>query len=197
MKVIVGDTQVSKTCIIAHLVSNTFKSSNPPTIDAALQTYVMATTHGPATIQIWDTAGQEKYRALAPMYYRSADAALLMFDFTSLDPKVCLQASQSISWGFRTEVCQEDDLPDPRKFATVRTTLANVKSFLEPRLNVTQIVQSFFLENVSDLYVPPVSVACDLFVSVSLGHTEAGARRWRRLRSRLLRRTTARFTGQS
>jgi small GTP-binding protein len=33
-------------------------------------------------MQIWDTAGQEKYRALAPMYYRSADIALLVYDVT-------------------------------------------------------------------------------------------------------------------
>jgi small GTP-binding protein len=82
--VVVGDTQVGKTCIIAHLVSNTFKSSNPPTVGAAFQTYVMATPQGPVTMQIWDTAGQEKYRALAPMYYRSADIALLVFDVTSI-----------------------------------------------------------------------------------------------------------------
>jgi small GTP-binding protein len=33
-------------------------------------------------MQIWDTAGQEKYRALAPMYYRSANVAILCFDLT-------------------------------------------------------------------------------------------------------------------
>jgi small GTP-binding protein len=82
--VIVGDTQVGKTCIIGHLVTNTFKPSTPPTIGAAFQTYVMATPQGPVTMQIWDTAGQEKYRALAPMYYRSADIAILVFDVTSL-----------------------------------------------------------------------------------------------------------------
>jgi len=34
-------------------------------------------------IQIWDTAGQEKYRGLAPMYYRGAVAAILVYDVTS------------------------------------------------------------------------------------------------------------------
>ena len=32
--------------------------------------------------QIWDTAGQEKYRALAPMYYRGAAAAIVVYDIT-------------------------------------------------------------------------------------------------------------------
>lgn len=37
----------------------------------------------PHKIQIWDTAGQEKYRGLAPMYYRGAVGAILVFDITS------------------------------------------------------------------------------------------------------------------
>jgi small GTP-binding protein len=83
--VLVGDTQVGKTCIVANLVGNTFKSSSPATIGAAFQTHVIATPQGPITMQIWDTAGQEKYRALAPMYYRSADIAILAYDVTQLD----------------------------------------------------------------------------------------------------------------
>ena len=34
--------------------------------------------------QIWDTAGQEKYRSLAPMYYRGAAAAIIVYDITSM-----------------------------------------------------------------------------------------------------------------
>jgi len=32
--------------------------------------------------KIWDTAGQEKYRSLAPMYYRGSSAAILVYDIT-------------------------------------------------------------------------------------------------------------------
>jgi small GTP-binding protein len=82
--VIVGDTQVGKTCLISFLVNSTFKSYSPPTIGAAFQTYCITTARGPTTLQIWDTAGQEKYRALAPMYYRSADIAILVYDVTQV-----------------------------------------------------------------------------------------------------------------
>ncbi|GAB5586801.1 hypothetical protein Unana1_01701 [Umbelopsis nana] len=34
-------------------------------------------------LQIWDTAGQERFRAMAPMYYRGAHAAILVYDITS------------------------------------------------------------------------------------------------------------------
>ena len=32
--------------------------------------------------EIWDTAGQERFRSLAPMYYRNAQAAIVVFDMT-------------------------------------------------------------------------------------------------------------------
>jgi small GTP-binding protein len=83
--VLVGDSQVGKTCIVTHLVSGTFRDSMPATIGAAFQTHTLSTTKGTVTLQIWDTAGQEKYRALAPMYYRSAEVALLVFDVTNRD----------------------------------------------------------------------------------------------------------------
>ena len=38
--------------------------------------------------EIWDTAGQERYHSLAPMYYRGAQAAIVVFDITK---PVCSQ----------------------------------------------------------------------------------------------------------
>lgn len=37
--------------------------------------------------EIWDTAGQERYHSLAPMYYRGAQAAIVVFDITK--PVLC------------------------------------------------------------------------------------------------------------
>lgn len=81
--VLVGDTQVGKTCLIKRLSTGTFYDNNPPTIGAAFQNHVLQTSKGSVSLQIWDTAGQEKFRALAPMYYRSAAVAILCFDLTN------------------------------------------------------------------------------------------------------------------
>lgn len=35
--------------------------------------------------EIWDTAGQERYHSLAPMYYRGAQAAIVVYDITNQD----------------------------------------------------------------------------------------------------------------
>lgn len=83
--VLVGDTQVGKTCVVSRLTCGEFRPENPATVGAAFQNHTIDTpANGSVSLQIWDTAGQEKYRALAPMYYRSASIAVLFFDLTNL-----------------------------------------------------------------------------------------------------------------
>jgi Ras-related protein Rab-5C len=79
---LVGDSQVGKTCLVTYLTTGAFKGSDLPTIGAAFQNHIMSTPSGSIALQIWDTAGQEKYRALTPMYYRRANVAILVFDLT-------------------------------------------------------------------------------------------------------------------
>jgi small GTP-binding protein len=47
-------------------------------------------------VQIWDTAGQEKYRSLTPVYFRAAAAALLLFDLTNRTSFEIFQSSSPI-----------------------------------------------------------------------------------------------------
>jgi small GTP-binding protein len=81
--VLVGDTKVGKSCILTRFVQGTFDRSMPATIGAAFLAKVVTTAGGPVRLQLWDTAGQEKFRSLAPMYYRAAAVAVLVFDVTS------------------------------------------------------------------------------------------------------------------
>ena len=46
-------------------------------------TQTVAVSDAVVKFEIWDTAGQERYHALAPMYYRGAAAAVIVYDITS------------------------------------------------------------------------------------------------------------------
>lgn len=82
--VLVGDTKVGKSCILSRFVQGTFDRNMPATIGAAFLTKVIQTKdNGNVRLQLWDTAGQEKFRSLAPMYYRSAAVAVLVYDITN------------------------------------------------------------------------------------------------------------------
>lgn len=55
------------------------------TIGAAFFTQVLSLNEATIKFDIWDTAGQERYHSLAPMYYRGAAAAIVVYDITSMD----------------------------------------------------------------------------------------------------------------
>jgi small GTP-binding protein len=78
--VLVGDSLVGKTSIIRSLVRGEFDPTGNPTVGAVFHT-VSRDIHGRRIVmQIWDTAGTEKYRSIGPIYYRNAAAALAVFD---------------------------------------------------------------------------------------------------------------------
>lgn len=90
--VLIGDTQVGKTSIVTRLVKGRFDENNVATIGAALQNYYVQRESGNVGLQIWDTAGQEKFRSLAPMYYRTANVAILVYDITKPETFHSLEA---------------------------------------------------------------------------------------------------------
>jgi small GTP-binding protein len=81
--VFAGNTKVGKTSIIARLTTNSFFGEIQSTIGAAFERYQVSTSGGDVMLQLWDTAGQEQYRAFTPLYFRSANVAILVFDVTS------------------------------------------------------------------------------------------------------------------
>lgn len=53
------------------------------TIGAAFFSQTLAVNDATVKFEIWDTAGQERYHSLAPMYYRGAAAAIIVYDITT------------------------------------------------------------------------------------------------------------------
>lgn len=83
--VLLGDTAVGKSCLAVRFVKNEFFAFQEPTIGAAFLTKNIGTGGNQIKLEIWDTAGQERYRSLAPMYYRGAVAAIVVYDITQED----------------------------------------------------------------------------------------------------------------
>lgn len=83
--VLLGDTAVGKSCLVVRFVRDEFFEFQEPTIGAAFLTQTVALDDTTIKFEIWDTAGQERYRSLAPMYYRGAAAAIVVYDITNPD----------------------------------------------------------------------------------------------------------------
>jgi small GTP-binding protein len=81
--VLIGESSVGKTCLINRFRHNTFNSNEQNTIGASYETYSERRDNLRIELQIWDTAGQEKFKSLAPVYYRDAAAAIAVFDLTN------------------------------------------------------------------------------------------------------------------
>ncbi|XP_067948067.1 ras-related protein Rab-22A-like [Watersipora subatra] len=80
---LLGDTNVGKTSVVQRFVMDSFKPGTETTIGASFMSKTLLVDDKSYRYQIWDTAGQEKYRALAPMYYRGSAAAIIMYDITN------------------------------------------------------------------------------------------------------------------
>ena len=83
--VLLGDTAVGKSCLVVRFVRDEFFPFQEPTIGAAFLTQTVNVDNVTIKFEIWDTAGQERYRSLAPMYYRGAGAAIVVYDITNRD----------------------------------------------------------------------------------------------------------------
>ena len=87
--VLLGEGCVGKTSIILRYVENQFSEkyieTKPSQCQAAFKTKKLNIEGNPINIAIWDTAGQEQYHSLAPIYYRESHGAIIVYDITDQD----------------------------------------------------------------------------------------------------------------
>jgi small GTP-binding protein len=83
--VLLGETAVGKSSLVLRFVKGQFHEFQESTIGAAFLTQTVVVDDTTVKFEIWDTAGQERYHSLAPMYYRGAQAAIVVYDITSQD----------------------------------------------------------------------------------------------------------------
>mmetsp|Transcript_2715 Transcript_2715/g.5844 ORF Transcript_2715/g.5844 Transcript_2715/m.5844 type:complete len:236 (-) Transcript_2715:62-769(-) len=81
--VLLGDASVGKSSILTRFLENKFSDGIETTVGAAFSTKTIEARNRQVKFEIWDTAGQERFRSLAPMYYRGASGAVVVYDQTS------------------------------------------------------------------------------------------------------------------
>lgn len=81
--VVLGDANVGKTSLLMRYTQGKNPQNMKPTIGADFQKKEVVVNNTIVTVQIWDTAGQEKYQSIGYAFYRGADCCALCFDLTS------------------------------------------------------------------------------------------------------------------
>ena len=85
--ILIGGSGVGKTSIIARYIHNEFNSNSHSSSGASFSSKTILNEDKNKSIkfEIWDTAGQEKYRSLNRSFYKRADACILVYDITNRD----------------------------------------------------------------------------------------------------------------
>jgi small GTP-binding protein len=80
---ICGQQGVGKTAVLHRRITASFSAGYAPTIAAAFATVVEFVGEKQVSLNIWDTAGQEKYHSMMPLYFRNVACVLLVIDCSS------------------------------------------------------------------------------------------------------------------
>ncbi|KAL9656843.1 hypothetical protein ABK040_004377 [Willaertia magna] len=127
---LLGNTRVGKTSIIEKLVYDQFEENYTPTIGSDFLTSQPITSKNESSrLQIWDSAGLEKYQALSVAFYRDIDVVCLVYSV--IDP----QSAESLN-KWREEFLVQAGLSVQSTFPMI--VLANKVDLINPS-NQTQV----------------------------------------------------------
>ena len=155
--VFLGDSGVGKSCIL-NVYINGSEGDNMPTIGAAYFSKKVKIDSNDVELMIWDTAGQEMYRGLAPMYYRNARIAFITFDISNKKTfdavsywaeELRLNANEEIIMCIVGNKC---DLEDKRQvtFETAQETASSLgATYFETSAKTGTGVERLFQQSVS------------------------------------------------
>uniref|UniRef100_A0AAV1VJM3 Uncharacterized protein n=1 Tax=Peronospora matthiolae TaxID=2874970 RepID=A0AAV1VJM3_9STRA len=155
--VLLGDTGVGKSSLVLRFVTNNFRPYSESTIGASFMSKMIVVNDAPIKYQIWDTAGQEKYHSLAPMYYRGAAAAIVVYDITRKQSLTTLK-----NWVKELKQLGPDNIV---------IAIAGNKSDLEERREVPASQARVYAEEIGALFIETSAKedtnVSDLFIQIS------------------------------
>lgn len=151
--VIVGESFVGKTAIIGRLIDKTFHTEFESTIGVEFRTYNVMAGDREVKLNIWDTAGQEKFRSVSKAYFRNAQGALLVFSLTdqksfeALDgwlndlQSLCTPNAVVLLLGNKSDL--KDDRVVPNEEANAFATRHGLNYFETSALDASNIDEAF------------------------------------------------------
>ena len=82
---LLGDSSVGKTCFLLRYCDKSFQDAHLSTIGLDYRLKTMTLKSGKnIKLQIWDTAGQDRFRAITKNYYKGANGIILIYDVTNV-----------------------------------------------------------------------------------------------------------------
>ena len=82
---LLGDSSVGKTCFLMKYTDKTFQDIHMATIGLDYRLKSMKLKSGKnIKLQIWDTAGQDRFRAITKNYYKGSHGIILIYDVTNV-----------------------------------------------------------------------------------------------------------------
>ena len=85
----IGDSGVGKSSLLLRFSDDKYRESDSSTIGVDFKVKQVELDGKQVKLQMWDTAGQEKYRTITSSYYRNAQGIIVAYDVTSLEVSKC------------------------------------------------------------------------------------------------------------
>jgi len=79
---VIGDPGVGKSCLLLRFTDDTYTDRDIPTIGVDYKSKILDFKGQMIKLQVWDTAGQEKFRTITASHYRGAHGAVVIYDTT-------------------------------------------------------------------------------------------------------------------
>lgn len=159
--IIVGDTAVGKSCLLLQFTDKRFTPVHDLTIGVEFGSRTLSIDGNQVKLQIWDTAGQEKFRSITRSYYRGAAGALLVYDITRRDTYDHLTSWLDDCRKYSNQnltimlVGNKSDLEGKREVSTEEGQAFAAKHglfFLETSAKTALNVENAFLETARKIY---------------------------------------------
>ena len=130
---VVGNVNIGKTALARRFTFENFSEKAEPTIGAAYCAKTVPVAEESVRLQIWDTAGMEKYQSIVPLYIRDAKIVLICFDHPKIEH---IKSQIKFVHNINAEttivlVRTKEDLSFSFDIDYVRKTLQEIKDFAE------------------------------------------------------------------